>query len=81
MALRPEPFGALAYDYDSRRLSFLKTQLLVTVVRELEHHADATAALAAAGVPRVEHGRYLRALAGLCESGVIRSRTPQRAQD
>ena len=25
VALRPEPFGALAYDFTSRRLSFLKT--------------------------------------------------------
>nr|WP_232542344.1 mycofactocin biosynthesis chaperone MftB [Nocardia bovistercoris] len=74
VSLRPEPFGALVYDYTTRRLSFLKTPLLVTVVRELEHHPDAITALTAAEVPAADHDRYLRALTGLCESGTIHRR-------
>jgi len=74
VTLRPEPFGALVYDYATRRLSFLKTPLLVTVVRELAQHPDVPSALAAAGVPVADRGRYLHALAGLCESGTIRAR-------
>ncbi|MFY9929871.1 MAG: mycofactocin biosynthesis chaperone MftB [Streptosporangiaceae bacterium] len=31
--LRPEPFGALIYHFGNRRLSFLKTRQLVTVVQ------------------------------------------------
>ncbi|WP_054814690.1 mycofactocin biosynthesis chaperone MftB [Nocardia arizonensis] len=74
VSLRPEPFGALVYDYATRRLSFLKTPRLVTVVRALEHHADAFSALTAADVPAADHDRYLRALRGLCESGTIHPR-------
>ncbi|WP_227463115.1 MULTISPECIES: mycofactocin biosynthesis chaperone MftB [Nocardia] len=71
VSLRPEAFGALAYDYVTRRLSFLKSPLLVAVVRELADQPDVTAALAAAEVPVAERERYLRALAGLCEAGTI----------
>ena len=40
VALRPEPFGALAYDFHTRRLSFLKSPQLVDVVRRLADAAD-----------------------------------------
>ena len=33
VALRPEPFGALAYHYGNRRLVFLKHPDVVSVVR------------------------------------------------
>ena len=36
VALRPEPFGALAYHYDTRRLVFLKHLDVVRVVRALD---------------------------------------------
>ena len=32
VALRPEPFGALAYHFGTRRLSFLKSRTLLAVV-------------------------------------------------
>ena len=35
VALRPEPFGALAYHYGTRRLIFLKHPDVVRVVRAL----------------------------------------------
>ena len=72
--LRPEPFGALAYHFGNRRLSFLKTRQLVTVVRLLESHDSAADALAAAGVPARERTRYAAALAALADSEVIDAR-------
>ena len=74
VALRPEPFGALAYHFGNRRLSFLKTRPLVTVVRLLESHDSAAGALAAAGVPGPQWARYAAALAALAESEVIDAR-------
>ena len=35
VALRPEPFGALAYHFDNRRLVFLKHPDVVRVVQNL----------------------------------------------
>jgi mycofactocin biosynthesis protein MftB len=74
VALRPEPFGALAYHFGNRRLSFLKTRALVTVVRLLESHDSAADALAAAGVPAGQRARYAAALAALADSEVIDAR-------
>jgi len=72
--LRPEPFGALAYHFGNRRLSFLKSPQLVTVVRLLENHDSAAGALHAAGVPAGQWGRYTAALAALADSEVIDER-------
>ena len=71
VALRDESFGALAYDFATRRLSFLKTRLLVDVVRALEGAPDVGSALTAAGVPDVDRATYLRALQGLANSGML----------
>ena len=72
--LRPEPFGALAYHFGNRRLSFLKSRELVSVVRLLESHGSAAGALEAAGVPVQQWGRYGAALAALADSEVIDER-------
>ena len=48
VSLRPEPFGALVYDFSTRRLSFLKSLLLLAVVRGLEQADDVHQALTAA---------------------------------
>jgi putative mycofactocin binding protein MftB len=74
VALRDESFGALAYDFATRRLSFLKTRLLVDVVRGLEGAPDAGSALTAAGVPEGDRATYLRALGGLARSGMLTPR-------
>ena len=71
VSLRPEPFGALAYDFHTRRLSFLKTHLLVDVVRRLGTEADVDSALAAAGVPECDREAYLGALDRLATGGLI----------
>ena len=47
VALRPERFGALAYHFGTRRLSFLKRPELVTVVRGLPHGLSERAIAAA----------------------------------
>ena len=73
VALRPEPFGALVYHFGTRRLSFLKTPQLVTVVSGLADHADVHTALDAAGAS-AQRPAYLRALAGLAENGTIVAR-------
>jgi putative mycofactocin binding protein MftB len=67
VALRPEPFGALAYHYGSRRLTFLRSPLLAEVVRHLQEHESVDSALAAL-VPEAQRGQYLRALTSLAES-------------
>lgn len=74
ISLRPEPFGALVYDFTTRRLSFLKTPQLVAVVQGLAGQPDAAAALAAAGVTTAERPSYLNALAGLLQAGTIEPR-------
>ena len=74
VALRPEPFGALAYHFGTRRLSFLKSLTLFDVVRGLGEHASAREALLAAGVDAGELPRYAGALATLAEGGMIRVR-------
>jgi mycofactocin biosynthesis protein MftB len=74
VALRDESFGALAYDFATRRLSFLKSRLLVDVVRALESVPDVGSALTAAGVPEGDRATYLRALDGLARSGMLTPR-------
>ena len=74
VSLRPEPFGALAYDFRTRRLSFLKTPALVTVVRRLAECATVGDALVDAEVPGAQHPAYLSALTTLARSGLIEER-------
>ena len=77
VALRPEPFGALAYHFGNRRLTFLKRPELVAVVRGLSRHPDVRSALLAAGIPASEHPAYAAALARLATADMIRPRTEE----
>jgi putative mycofactocin binding protein MftB len=71
VSLRPESFGALAYHFGTRRLSFLKSRTLLAVVESLADQPTGDDACLAAGVPTEELGRYEVALATLAESGMI----------
>ncbi len=76
VALRPEPFGALVYSFRNRKLSFLKSKVLVDVVRALADQPSASAALAACGVPAAQRATYEKALADLARSQMIQVRQP-----
>ena len=74
VALRPEPFGALVYSFSTRKLSFLKSKQLVTVVESLAEHPTASATLTACGVSDAQRPAYLKALADLARSSMIERR-------
>jgi putative mycofactocin binding protein MftB len=67
VALRPEPFGALAYHAGGRTLSFLDCPELVRFVRALAMHD----ALDAAELGGTRRARILAALEALAATGVI----------
>jgi putative mycofactocin binding protein MftB len=74
VALRPEPFGALAYHYGNRRLVFLRSHDMVTVVESLADSDDVASALTKAGVAERRWPAVLNALNALEESEVICAR-------
>jgi mycofactocin biosynthesis protein MftB len=74
VAIRPEPFGALAYHYGTRRLTFLRDPALVTVVREVGEHGTVDDALEAVGVDRARWPSFRKALASLADAGVLHAR-------
>ena len=74
VTLRPEPFGALVYSFSTRKLSFLKSKTLVTVVETLADHPSALAAIEAGGVPEAQRPVYVKALADLARSQMIETR-------
>ncbi|MFG1646356.1 mycofactocin biosynthesis chaperone MftB [Amycolatopsis sp. NPDC049252] len=71
VALRPDPFGALAYHFGHRRLSFLRSPDLVAFVRELATHASLRDALDAAELGETRRARFLTALETLIASDLI----------
>ena len=74
VALRPEPFGALAYHYGNRRLTFVRAKELVELLATLRDHASVDEALAESGVPPSRWPAFRSALASLEQSEVIRAR-------
>jgi putative mycofactocin binding protein MftB len=71
VALRPEAFGALAYQFGTRRLSFLKSPELKAVVESLAGFPTAAAALDAAGIREEETAVYANALMTLAGTDMI----------
>jgi len=74
VSVRPERFGALLYHFGTRRLSFLKSPALLTVVTTLGETPTARDACRQAGVTEAELPAYAAALATLASSQVIRAR-------
>jgi putative mycofactocin binding protein MftB len=74
VSVRPERFGALLYHFGTRRLSFLKSPALLTVVRELGDAPSAREACRLAGVAEAELPAYAAALTTLASSQMIRAR-------
>ncbi len=74
VALRPEPFGALAYHYGNRRLVFLRKPEVVSVVRALGEHPTVAEALAACGIEERRWPAFVKALDALAASNVIEER-------
>jgi len=81
VALRPERFGAMAYHYDNRRLSFLKSDELVKLINELDEHPSARAAFDACGLDPRRWPSFTRALASLAESDMIRQASQETPSD
>lgn len=71
VALRPEPFGALAYHYGNRRLNFLRAPELVTLVESLDEHRSVRAAFDAAEIDRRRWPSFEKALASLAASDFL----------
>ena len=76
VSVRPERFGALLYHFGTRRLSFLKSPALLTVVRELDDAPSAREACHRAGLTPAELPAYAAALQTLATSQMIRPREP-----
>ena len=74
VALRPEPFGALAYHYGTRRLVFLKHPDVVRVVHALADHLSVAATLDACGIADHRRPAFERALAALVDSEMLHDR-------
>lgn len=70
VSLRHESFGALAYHHLTRRLVFLKSPQLVDLVRELQTHSSADAALLGAS-DGTERDKQRRALYAMARTGFI----------
>ncbi len=71
VALRPEPFGALAYHYGNRRLNFLRAPELVTLVSSLGEHESVREAFASAGLEDRRWPSFEKALASLAASDFL----------
>jgi putative mycofactocin binding protein MftB len=71
VSLRPEPFGALAYHFGNRRLSFLRSPDIVAVVRSLDGSASLRAALESNHIDERRWASFSTALTTLESSDMI----------
>ena len=71
VALRPEPFGALAYHYGNRKLIFLKHPDVVRVVRELDGRTRLADVLRRCDIDERRWPTFESALASLTESEML----------
>lgn len=71
VSLRPERFGALAYSFSTRKLSFLKHPDLVRVVESFDGTCTVADAFATAEVDDRRRPSFLQALGTLVESEML----------
>lgn len=71
VALRPEPFGALAYHYGNRRLTFVRSPEVVALLHDLHTHDSVHRALDASTIEPARRPAVLAALGRLCASEMI----------
>lgn len=71
VALRPEPFGALAYHFGNRKLTFLKRPELVEVVRRLDGAQSLRSILTECSIPQDLWNVYTESLTRLMDSEMI----------
>jgi putative mycofactocin binding protein MftB len=74
VALRPEPFGALAYHFGNRRLTFLKRPELVQVVSSLNGTDPLKDVLQKCEIPKWDV--FTKAIASLMQADMIHSLSP-----
>ena len=74
VALRPEPFGALAYHYGNRKLVFMRHADVVEVARHLGEHDSLQATLEACGIDQRRWPSFSKAFASLQASEIVRER-------
>jgi mycofactocin biosynthesis protein MftB len=74
VSLRPERFGALAYHFGNRRLTFLKHPDVLSVVQSLASHDTLRSTLEACAVDETRWPSFEKALSTLKESDLIRER-------
>jgi putative mycofactocin binding protein MftB len=71
VAVRPEPFGALAYHYGNRKLIFLKHPDVIRVVQALDGNNTLARTLAACDIAEARWPAFTKALTSLTESGML----------
>ncbi len=81
VALRPEPFGALAYHYGNRRLVFLKHVDIVRVAKALGDHPSLQATLVACEIAPNRWQNFANAFESLQSSEVVRERAQRLNQE
>ena len=74
VALRPEPFSALAYHYGNHHLVFLKSPDVLAVMRALDEHPTVADALSTYGMEERRWPAFVAALDSLEHSEVVRGR-------
>jgi putative mycofactocin binding protein MftB len=74
VSLRPEPFGALAYHFGTRRLVFLKHPDVVAVAQRLSGEPSLSATLRACGIAESRWPAFAKAFASLSDSEIVRER-------
>ena len=74
VAIRPEPFGALAYHYGNRKLIFLKHPDMVRVVQALGDHESLSDTFRACDIDEARWPAFERAMTSLTESEMLHER-------